>query len=1092
MKLRVSPVLIALLIVVSLAFGPPASLQSVYSAEPAAVLAAPNPSELAASAAFCDGVTEIPKVECEALVALYYSTNGANWSYGSEWLQALAPCGWGGVSCSQGHVQKLELNGYKLTGIIPPQLGNLTNLQYLSLRQNQLTGAIPPELGNLANLQELWLAYNQLAGAVPPQLGNLPNLHKLVLDNNQLSGAIPKELAELANLQGLALGDNQLTGAIPRELVKLASLQWLYLSGNQLTGAIPSELGNLANLQLLSLGGNLLTGAIPPQLGNLANLQKLVLVQNQLTGTIPPELGSLVNLTGLFLSRNQLTGAIPWELATLAHLQYLELFQNQLTGAIPPQLGNLTNLQWLRLDGNQMTGAIPPELGNLTNLQLLSLDGNLLTGAIPTELTKLAHLQALWLSGNQLSDAIPSELGNLANLGSLTLGGNQLTGAIPPQLGNLTNLEYLSLPGNQLTGAIPAQLGSLAKLRVLYLYRNQLTGVIPPQLGNLASLTELWLSGNQLSDAIPSELGNLTNLERLFLDHNRLSGALPQGLTKLHLQVFRFNDTHLCEPPTAAFQSWLSGISDLSRTGLVCYDPAIDGYQFKNAAVIFTWEMFRDLFGAANVETIVNGKTVHLDLADKYYRSHFECTPLDYTLGKCSDKVGVGGNCLGMSASSLAFWRQPSRRPVPGFLHTADLPFPGWRLFPPPREGLWNGTPTSDAIARFQGAQYSAQIQQAAVEQTQLSVAQTLALITSAIDNGLVSPYVLSIHGPECSGHVLVPHRYDTAIGVTKLYVYDPNWPANQPGGVGRFVTANAATNTWSYDMGGSFGTWSSGQCPNGLYVVAAALWDSPPIPLWIASGIEYLAASQTSHLRIQDALGRVLGFRDGAIVSEIPDAAVMASLGVLTDTVAAPTEAYVISGTFPIEVSLIYSGTAPAQFDAWRGPVHATVGGQPASSPLFQAASPTLSDTFRYDLTAEWVQLVWAGATGSRRLALSSGQGVTGQEGEVSGFALPIGGSAHLALGDSGHMTFTASSSLPGYTVAMAQTGIGEAHFVGQGPAVSSGDVQATEVDWADPETAMVRVYHGDTLDHVVTIRNRYGQVYLPLVLQAPLHTSP
>ena len=33
----------------------------------------------AAPTAFCDSVTEIPKAECEALVALYNSTNGSGW-----------------------------------------------------------------------------------------------------------------------------------------------------------------------------------------------------------------------------------------------------------------------------------------------------------------------------------------------------------------------------------------------------------------------------------------------------------------------------------------------------------------------------------------------------------------------------------------------------------------------------------------------------------------------------------------------------------------------------------------------------------------------------------------------------------------------------------------------------------------------------------------------------------------------------------------------------------------------------------------------------------------------------------------------------
>ncbi len=46
----------------------------------------------------CTVVTEISTVECESLLELYHSTNGANWNYNREWNVTNMPCNWHGVT----------------------------------------------------------------------------------------------------------------------------------------------------------------------------------------------------------------------------------------------------------------------------------------------------------------------------------------------------------------------------------------------------------------------------------------------------------------------------------------------------------------------------------------------------------------------------------------------------------------------------------------------------------------------------------------------------------------------------------------------------------------------------------------------------------------------------------------------------------------------------------------------------------------------------------------------------------------------------------------------------------------------------------
>ena len=339
----------------------------------AAVLALASLVVLSGGNALAQG--NVATTDREALVALYDATDGSNWTTSTNWKTTAPLKDWSGVTAPAGDsVIILSLVYNNLSGIIPAQLGDLTNLRILRLADNQLTGSIPATLSNLTNLSSLFLADNQLTGSIPPELGNLTNLWILYLSNNQLSGSIPAQLGDLTNLRILFLGSNQLSGSIPAQLGDLTNLTGLLLGSNQLSGSIPATLGNLTNLTSLWLFSNQLSGSIPAQLGDLTNLTGLLLGSNQLTGSIPPELGNLTNLTQLWLFNNQLSGSIPAQLGDLTNLSSLFLGNNQLTGSIPPELGNLTNLTRLVLDNNQLTGSIPVELGNLSNLTQLALD----------------------------------------------------------------------------------------------------------------------------------------------------------------------------------------------------------------------------------------------------------------------------------------------------------------------------------------------------------------------------------------------------------------------------------------------------------------------------------------------------------------------------------------------------------------------------------------------------------------------------------------------------------------------------------------------------------------------------------------------
>ena len=211
-------------------------------------------------------------------------------------------------------------------GVIPR--GTPLRVTMLLLQERQLTGEIPTELGNLSNLTGLYLGENQLTGEIPTELGNLSNLRELYLSDNQLTGEIPTELGNLSNLEWLSLWGNQLTGEIPTGLGSLSNLEWLDIASNQLTGEM---LGNLSNLEWLDIASNQLTGEIPTETSPTWNG-----CPSGGTGEIPPELGGLSNLEWL----GPVDGRDTAELGNLSNLQSLDLSDNQLTGEIPTGLGD--------------------------------------------------------------------------------------------------------------------------------------------------------------------------------------------------------------------------------------------------------------------------------------------------------------------------------------------------------------------------------------------------------------------------------------------------------------------------------------------------------------------------------------------------------------------------------------------------------------------------------------------------------------------------------------------------------------------------------------------------------------------------------
>jgi len=177
-------------------------------------------------------------------------------------------------------------NWNHLTGVLPPLLGNLANLQVLKLQMNKHNGAIPIEIGQLHKLSILNLSCNSLGGSIPSEISSLSSLSLLNLQGNNLNGSIPTSIENLKLLIERQLGENQLSGVIP-------SMPWilqvsLNLSGNHISGYIPRIFDNLVSLEVLDLSNNKFSHSIPKELTEMSALTQLLLANNPLlSGEIP-------------------------------------------------------------------------------------------------------------------------------------------------------------------------------------------------------------------------------------------------------------------------------------------------------------------------------------------------------------------------------------------------------------------------------------------------------------------------------------------------------------------------------------------------------------------------------------------------------------------------------------------------------------------------------------------------------------------------------------------------------------------------------------------------------------------------------------
>ena len=139
---------------------------------------------------------------------------------------------------------------------------NMSKLLAVYIRRTSYSGHIPNDIVKLVYLQNLFVCNmegEKLSGPLPEDLGNMTELRFLGIGGNKFEGNIPRSIRKLSKLYYLELHNAQglLSGRLD-DLFSPKSLELLYVSGVTLEGTLPDPIP--CKMSNLVLTGNKMHG----------------------------------------------------------------------------------------------------------------------------------------------------------------------------------------------------------------------------------------------------------------------------------------------------------------------------------------------------------------------------------------------------------------------------------------------------------------------------------------------------------------------------------------------------------------------------------------------------------------------------------------------------------------------------------------------------------------------------------------------------------------------------------------------------------------------------------------------------------------
>ncbi|PHT64707.1 hypothetical protein T459_29132 [Capsicum annuum] len=488
----------------------------------------------------------------------------------------------------------VDLSCNQLSGEIPKELSNLTEIHALNLSHNHFTGVIPSEFSNLQNIESLNLSYNNLTGSIPTQLLKLTTLdvftvaHTILTEGAYLAIVKFQYHSAMVAHRSEVPGPNQWDNAMAPRRGDLKNLIRQFPMSHRDCGTEAQSRGPDPQLvRLLCFGRpSHLVIYFSMAFGLMGSLSQLFRqrafwafgfgnahhVQGPGSGRDKLDIRSL-NLSrnfigsrsGIWFTHNKTgSGLDKMEILDLSYnnldlenvfstlqintskmvLKKLDIRYNQFQSFLPnEELGALRNIEYLLLDGNILDENFLRSSGVMSSLKVLSVAQCGLNGTLPLQgLCDLKYLEELSLSRNKFTGRLPACLGNLTFLQVIDLTLNWFTGNIASSpLSRLLSLEYLLIANNNFE--IPISFESFAnhsKLKFIFADENSVIG----ETSSNRSIPKFQLEALTLSNCsqIPSFLHYQHHLRLLGLSRCNIGGDFPNWLLENNS---RLGEVHL-------------------------------------------------------------------------------------------------------------------------------------------------------------------------------------------------------------------------------------------------------------------------------------------------------------------------------------------------------------------------------------------------------------------------------------------------------------------------------------------------------------------------------------------------------------------